>query len=101
MLFRSYPLALLLTVAAVRRDRGFAVYAWFLAGVGVLFSAYHVLLEYFPSLETGACDPDNPCSIVWVRHLGVFTIPFMAGSGFLAIIAAATLAAADRPEEEA
>ena len=48
-------------------------------------SIYHVLLEHFPSLETGACDPNNPCSIVWVRHFGVVTIPYMAASGFAAI----------------
>ena len=94
-----YPLAVILTMAAVRRDTGVVRYVRVLAAIGVLFSAYHVLLEYFPSLETGACDPDNPCSIVWVRHLGVFTVPFMAGSGFLAIIAATSLAVAVRSEE--
>lgn len=95
-----YPLAVLGSVAALRRDAGFALYGRILAGVGAGFSLYHVLLERFPGLETGACEVDNPCSIVWVRHFGVFTIPFMAGSGFLAIITAYALAAAaDRHEE--
>lgn len=95
-----YPLALLGSVAAVRRDAGFALYGRVLAAVGAAISLYHVLLERFPGLETGACEVDNPCSIVWVRHFGVFTIPFMAGSGFVAIITAYALAAAaDRSEE--
>jgi hypothetical protein len=53
-----------------------------------------VLLERFPTLETGACDLNNPCSIVWVRHFGVVTIPYMAGSAFAAIAVAIGVAAA-------
>ena len=36
-------------------------------------------------LEGAACDPVNPCSIVWVRDLGVFSIPAMALAGFAAV----------------
>ncbi|MFM7225116.1 MAG: disulfide bond formation protein B [Actinomycetota bacterium] len=95
-----YPLAVILVLAAIRRDVAVVRYARLLAVIGAAISGYHVLLERFPALETGACEVDNPCSIVWVRHLGVFTIPFMAGSGFLAIIAATALAAAAARSEE-
>jgi hypothetical protein len=50
-------------------------------------SAYHVLVERVPSLETGSCDPTNPCSTIWVEHLGYLTIPVMALSGFAAVVA--------------
>jgi disulfide bond formation protein DsbB len=80
-----YPLALLLPLAAWRRDRGIRPYALVLAVLGGLVSAYHVAVERFPSLESGACDPTNPCSIVWVERLGYLTIPAMALSGFAAV----------------
>ena len=50
-------------------------------------SVYHVLLERFPSLESGACDVANPCTIIWVRRLGYLTIPTMALSAFALIVA--------------
>ena len=43
-------------------------------------------MERFPSLETRACDPLNPCSLIWVKRLGYITIPTMALSGFAAIL---------------
>jgi disulfide bond formation protein DsbB len=56
-----------------------------LAVVGGLVSIYHVLIERYPSLESGSCDPTNPCSIIWVERLGYLTIPTMALSGFAVI----------------
>jgi disulfide bond formation protein DsbB len=94
-----YPLALLLPIAAIRRDRRVWPYPLALA-LGVLpISIYHVLLEHFPSLETGACDVSNPCSIVWVRHFGFVTIPYMAASGFAAIAVLMCIAAPRRTKE--
>jgi disulfide bond formation protein DsbB len=89
-----YPLAVVLTVAAMRRDLRIWPYGLALAGLALPISVYHVLLERWPSLETGACEVANPCSVVWVRHFGVVTIPFMAGSGFAAVIVCMLLAAA-------
>ena len=43
-------------------------------------------MERFPSLETRACDPLNPCSLIWVKRLGYVTIPTMALTGFAAIL---------------
>ena len=82
-----YPLALILTIAAVRRDRAIRLYTIPLAGIGAVISTYHILVERYPTLETGSCDPVNPCSLVWVQQWGYLTIPTMALSGFLAIIA--------------
>jgi disulfide bond formation protein DsbB len=80
-----YPLAAILTIAALRRDREVRWYALPLAVVGAAISTYHVIVERFPSLESGSCDPANPCSIIWVEKLGYLTIPTMALSGFVLI----------------
>jgi hypothetical protein len=41
----------------------------------------------FPSLEgASACDPTNPCSLIWVRELGLITIPSMALSAFALVV---------------
>jgi disulfide bond formation protein DsbB len=88
-----YPLAVILPIAAIRKDTRAWLYPFALAVAALPISIYHVLLEHFPSLETGACDPNNPCSIVWTRHFGVVTIPYMAASGLAAIATCALLAA--------
>ena len=81
-----YPLAVILPIAAWRRDVGVRFYAAPLAAVGGLVAVYHVLVERFPTLEAGSCDPTNPCSIIWVEPLGYLTIPTMALSGFALIL---------------
>ena len=84
-LIGMYPLALILSIAAWRRDPAVRWYALPLAVAGGLVSVYHVLVERYPSLESGSCDPTNPCSIIWVERLGYMTIPTMALSGFALI----------------
>jgi disulfide bond formation protein DsbB len=81
-----YPLAVILLVAAIRRDRGVRWYAIPLAAVGACVSTYHYLVEWHPQLEGDACDPTNPCSLVWFREFGFVTLAFMALCGFAAII---------------
>jgi disulfide bond formation protein DsbB len=81
-----YPLALILGIAAWRRDRSVRVYVIPLAAIGAVVSCYHIIVERFPDLESSSCDPDNPCSLKWVEHFGFVTIPTMALAGFLAII---------------
>jgi disulfide bond formation protein DsbB len=80
-----YPLVPILAIAAARRDRGVRWYALPLAVIGAAISTWHILVERFPSLESGACDPANPCTIIWVEKLGYLTIPTMALSGFVVI----------------
>jgi disulfide bond formation protein DsbB len=86
-----YPMLPVLAVAAWRdavRVRLFAV-PWLL--VGVCVSAWHVFVEWRPSAEV-ACDPENPCSIIWIREFGYVTIPTMAGTASLLIITLLVLA---------
>jgi disulfide bond formation protein DsbB len=97
-----YPLGLILLIAALRKDYRAWIYPFAVSLGALTISIYHVLLERYPSLESGGtCDPDNPCSIVWVRHFGVYTIPFMAGSAFAAIATAMVLAVSWRAKENA
>lgn len=93
-----YPLVPMLAVALWKRDSGVRRYGLPLALIGASISTYHVLLERFPSLETGACDPNNPCSLIWVERFGYLTIPTMALSAF-ALITVLLLVARHDDEE--
>jgi disulfide bond formation protein DsbB len=81
-----YPLALILTIAAVRRDRGIRAYAVPLALIGAAISLYHFQLQLFPE-QTTICSAEIPCTTKEVEELGFVTIPFMAFCGFAAITA--------------
>lgn len=89
-----YPLVVVLGVAAVRRDLGARLSAAILAGLGGAISIWHLIVEANPTLESGSCDPTNPCSTKWVDQWGYLTIPGMALSGFALIL---VLLAAARP----
>jgi disulfide bond formation protein DsbB len=81
-----YPLVPLLGIAAFRRDTGVALYGAVIAALGASISIYHILVERGIVEESVACDPSNPCSLIWVKELGYLTIPTMALSGFLLIL---------------
>jgi disulfide bond formation protein DsbB len=81
-----YPLAVVLTLAAVRRDRAILPYAATLAGAGLLISLYHVQLQAFPD-QGSFCELANPCSESWVEALGFMTIPQMAAIAFALVLA--------------
>ena len=95
-----YPLAVVLLIAAVRRDHGVRVYAIPLAAIGGVISAYHYLIEWRPSLGSGACDITAPCTVPWFRQFGFISLPLMALCGFAAIISLLTIGkAASQPAE--
>ena len=81
-----YPLAIILLVAAVRRDWAVRPYATVLAGIGALVAAYHVLLQRIPGLPSGSCSLEAPCSAIDLERFGFITIPVMALVGFLTIL---------------
>lgn len=80
-----YPLAVLLPIAAVRRDRSILPYGAVLAVLGLLVSAYHVWVQAFPE-ESNFCEITNPCSATWVEAYGWVSIPWMAGLSFVTIL---------------
>jgi hypothetical protein len=81
-----YPLVPILAVAAIAKAYWIRPFVAAVAAVGASISIYHLLVERYPTLESSSCDPDNPCSIIWVERLGYLTIPTMALSGFLLIL---------------
>ncbi len=88
-----YPLAAILVVAAARRDWSVRPFALTLALLGPVISAYHYLIERFPSIEVGTnCDPTNPCTITLIWKFHYISIPFMALSAF-ALVATVLLVA--------
>lgn len=97
--FAMYPLVVLLGVAALTGWDHIRPSAVALASAGALTSVVHLLVERYPSLESStSCDPDNPCSIIWVERFGYLTIPAMALSGFLLILTLLAIAGpVDRP----
>ena len=80
-----YPMAAVLLVGAIRKEAIARFYALPLALIGLGISIYHYLMQVYPSMEGGACDPLNPCSARYVEVFGFISIPFMAGAGFTLI----------------
>jgi disulfide bond formation protein DsbB len=81
-----YPLAIILLVAAVRHDWGVRPYATALAGIGAAVAAYHALLQRIPSLPSGSCSLEAPCTAIDLERFGFVTIPVMALVGFVTIL---------------
>ncbi len=86
-----YPMAVVLLVAAIRRDRSVRWYALPLCVIGAAVSLYHYLIEWNPQWEGSACDVSVPCSVPWFREFGFVSLSFMALCGFLAIAALLTI----------
>lgn len=83
-----YPLAVIFLIAAVRRDHGIRIYAATIATIGALIAVYHRLIQAYPELEGGAsCNPAVPCTAAYVERFGFISIPYMALSAFLLILA--------------
>ena len=83
-----YPLAVILLVAAIRRDRGVRWYVLPLAAIGAGIAAYHYLIEWRPELDSGSCDLFGPsCTDVWFREFGFVSLALMALVGFVSILA--------------
>ncbi len=82
-----YPLTVILFVGAIRRDPGVRWYVGPIATIGAAISAYHTLIEWRPSLDTGACEMTGPsCTFVWFREFGFLSLATMALIGFLTIL---------------
>ena len=82
-----YPLAAVLGVAALRNDPSVWRFALPLPIIGFVISAYHVLLQYQPSVEVVACTSGAPCSGRYMMVFGFISIPGLAGAAFLFLVA--------------
>jgi disulfide bond formation protein DsbB len=94
-----YSSAVVLIVAAIRRDRGVKWYAGPLAAIGLLVSLWHNLLERGVVEESNVCSASVPCAIPYRVSFGNYnadgmaagfpsiTLAVMAFCGFAAILA--------------
>lgn len=80
-----YPMAIILLVGAIRRERQVKFYALPLSLGGLAISIWHYLIQAFPALEGGGSCGAVPCSARYVEVFGFISIPFMAGAGFIVI----------------
>ncbi|MFM8303937.1 MAG: disulfide bond formation protein B [Actinomycetota bacterium] len=80
-----YPLAVVLLVGVVLRDRRMRWYAVPFVAAGVPLSLYHFLMERGVFTESRACSATVPCAVPWFTELGFVTLAYMALSGFLLI----------------
>ena len=80
-----YPLAILLAIGIIRRDRGLHLYVlpFSIAGIGV--SLYHYLLIKTDWLPPPACAVDVPCTVDYLNWFGFINIPFLALTAFVII----------------
>lgn len=89
-----YPLALILLMAAYRRDAKARLYGVTIAAIGAGIAAYHRIVQMFPDLESGSCATSGvSCSAALIEQFGFVTIPYMSFSAFALIL---TLLWADR-----
>lgn len=82
-----YPLVVVLGIAAWRKDNDVRIYAASIAAIGAAIAAYHRLIQEFPDLGGTACSTGVPCTAAYFTLFGFVTIPYMALSGFLLILA--------------
>ena len=97
-----FSLAIILTVAAIRRERNVKWFAVPLAAIGICVSFWHILIEHRVVEESQACLSVQSCAAPWrvsfgtlaFNDDGVFvtsgfpvTLAVMAFSGFAAILA--------------
>jgi disulfide bond formation protein DsbB len=93
-----YPLAIVLLIAAFRKDGFIRLYAATLATIGVVIAVYHRFIQAFPDLDAGSCAATGPaCSAALILKFGFVSIPYMSASAFLLIL---TLLWADRANDK-
>lgn len=81
-----YPLVILLGIATYRQDKKISTYVLPLSLVGLVISAYHILIQAFPNLASEAsCQAGIPCTVDSLHLFGFITIPMLAGAAFLLI----------------
>lgn len=80
-----YPLAVILPIGILRRDRGVTLYVLPLTLIGAAIALYHRLVQAGVLDESAACQVAVPCSGRYINWLGFITIPTLALTAFLII----------------
>jgi disulfide bond formation protein DsbB len=94
-----YPLAAILLVGALRRDRTVWWYAGPPAAIGIVIAAYHTQLQAFPEQKT-FCDLENPCTNRYVWEFGFMSLPLMNLIALTFIVVMLVLSAQSSPRSE-
>jgi disulfide bond formation protein DsbB len=82
-----YPFAVILGIAAWRRDAGVRVYAVPVLATGAVVAAYHTWVQAYPPVDgTSFCTADAPCTLRYVWEFGFVSLPFMALSACCCMI---------------
>jgi disulfide bond formation protein DsbB len=84
-----YPLTVTTLLAALFNDHRAARYLLPLPLIGAGVSIYHLLVENDVVKQTQACLVSAPggCAVKWVNEFGYVTIPTLALTGFLLVLA--------------
>jgi disulfide bond formation protein DsbB len=87
-----YPMAVILGIAAVKKDASIAIYTLILSGIGMLTSLYHYSLQKVDFLNNSAPSCGRvPCTGEYINWLGFVTIPFLALTAFIIIFVCSLL----------
>lgn len=95
-----YPLAFILAIGILRRDRGLYLYVLPLSLFGGLISLYHYLLIKTDIFPPPACKAGVSCTVDYLNWLGFINIPFMALTAFVIISAMMIVSALTRQPED-
>lgn len=88
-----YPFAVILGIAAFRRTPSVRVYAIPVLAIGAAIAAYHSWIQaYPPSNGTSFCSATASCTERYVWEFGFISLPFMALSAFVVMIALLSIA---------
>lgn len=81
-----YPLAILIPIGIIKKDKNLAYYVLPLTIIGGLFAIYHNLLYWniIPESFT-PCAAGISCTTKFIEWFGFVTIPFLSLCSFLAI----------------
>lgn len=81
-----YPLAIILGIAAYRRDNQIIIYALPLAAMGAILAVVHILEQTVPGLSpVKLCGSGPSCSVDVLNYFGFLTMPMMSLFNFLLI----------------
>lgn len=97
-----YPLAAVIAVGLLTRDRHLPKYVLPLSTLGFFVAFYHYLLEKTDWFDSFAvCSAGVSCTTMWINWFGFVTIPFLSLIGFTAITIMSVVALlAGEPNEE-
>ena len=88
-----YPFAVILGIAAFRRAAAIRIYAIPVLAIGVVIAGYHSWIQAYPPANgTSFCSATAPCTLRYVWEFNFVSLPFMALSAFVVMIALLSIA---------